>query len=45
LHAAAIAVRDVAVGVRSMPVLERVIFACFGSAALVAYEHALHGLG
>jgi O-acetyl-ADP-ribose deacetylase len=42
--AADIAVREVAAGVRSMPVLERVIFACFGSAVLAAYEHALRGI-
>jgi O-acetyl-ADP-ribose deacetylase (regulator of RNase III) len=39
--AAQIAIREVAAGVRSMPVLERVIFACFGTAALTVYERAL----
>ncbi len=39
--AVAIAVREVRTGVAADPVLERVIFACFGSTVREAYEHAL----
>ena len=39
--AVAIAVREVRAGVAADPVLERVIFACFGSAVRAAYDHAL----
>jgi O-acetyl-ADP-ribose deacetylase (regulator of RNase III) len=39
--AVAIAVREVVAGARATPSLERVVFACFGAAALAAYENAL----
>ena len=39
--AVAIAVREVVAGARATPSLERVVFACFGAAALAAYEDAL----
>ena len=39
--AVAIAVREVVAGARATPSLERVVFACFGAAALTAYEDAL----
>ena len=39
--AVAIAVREGARGVAADPVLERVIFACFGAAARAAYEREL----
>jgi O-acetyl-ADP-ribose deacetylase (regulator of RNase III) len=40
-QAVAIAVREVVAGVRTMPTLELLVFACFGKAALTAYERAL----
>jgi O-acetyl-ADP-ribose deacetylase len=43
--AVAIAVREVAAGVRALPSLTRVVFACFGAPALAAYENALRDLG
>ena len=39
--ATAIAVREVAEGVRAMPALARVVFACFGERALSSYESGL----
>jgi O-acetyl-ADP-ribose deacetylase len=39
--ATAIAAREVRAAVAADPVLERVIFACFGSAVRAAYDHAL----
>ena len=42
--AAAIAVREVAAGVVSMPMLSQVVFACFGAGVLAAYERALAGV-
>ena len=44
-QATAIAVREVASIVPSMPALERVIFACFGANALAAYEQSLRTIG
>ena len=40
-QAVAVAVREVVAGVATMPTLELVVFACFGTAALTAYERAL----
>jgi O-acetyl-ADP-ribose deacetylase (regulator of RNase III) len=40
-EATAIAVREVRIAVAADPVLEQVIFACFGTAVRDAYEHAL----
>lgn len=40
-EAVAVAVREVVAGVETMPTLELVVFACFGNAALTAYERAL----
>ena len=40
-EAVAVAVREVVAGVATMPTLELVVFACFGTAALTAYERAL----
>ena len=40
-EAVGIAVREVAAGARTIPTLDRVIFACFGATALAAYEAAL----
>ena len=42
--AVAIAVREVVAGVKTMPTLELVVFACFGHAALSAYERALENV-
>ncbi|HET9668438.1 MAG TPA: O-acetyl-ADP-ribose deacetylase [Casimicrobiaceae bacterium] len=42
--ATAIAIREVATAVRSMPALAHVVFACFGVDVLAAYERALAGL-
>ena len=39
--AAAIAVREVVDGVHSMPMLDQVIFACFGESVLAAYANEL----
>lgn len=39
--AVAIAVREVVAGVRAVPTLDRVTFACFGPTVLAAYEAAL----
>jgi O-acetyl-ADP-ribose deacetylase (regulator of RNase III) len=43
--AVAIAVREVNTGVAADPMLDRVIFACFGSKVREAYEHALEATG
>jgi O-acetyl-ADP-ribose deacetylase (regulator of RNase III) len=43
-EAVAIAVREVVAGVETMPTLELVVFACFGTAALTAYERALDAM-
>ena len=40
-----IAVREVVAGVREMPTLDRVIFACFGTRVLAVYEAALAQVG
>jgi O-acetyl-ADP-ribose deacetylase (regulator of RNase III) len=43
--AVAIAVREVVDGVRTMPTLAQVIFACFSDTALAAYDAALRNVG
>ncbi len=43
--AAAIAVSEVTSLAQTMPMLERVIFACFGGAALAIYQDALKSIG
>ena len=40
-----IAVREVAIGARMLPTLGQVVFACFGDAALAAYQRALRAAG
>jgi O-acetyl-ADP-ribose deacetylase (regulator of RNase III) len=42
--ATGIAVREVAVAATSLPVLQHVVFACFGPQALTAYDDALRAL-
>ena len=44
-EAIAIAVREVVTAARTMPTLDLVVFACFGAAALSAYERALDAAG
>jgi O-acetyl-ADP-ribose deacetylase (regulator of RNase III) len=39
-----IAVREVAEGARAMPSLRQVVFACFGSSVLAAYQRQLRAI-